>query len=188
MLNPANWMASNWILISLQFSARNFWRVLITINSGFAMFRLSLFAKEETISCPEPSSLPLSMWTKALGTRLRAFPDVHAGNFLPFWFAFRGWELFSRRESKLSSFGVYCAFVFRDKVSFQGFSFSLTYWKQHNVSVCLFEHIFLWLKDSVSCLDRSSVFVPRFLHHHWIIAIYCGPCSVEFEAQMWLTA
>ena len=35
---------SNWILISLQFSARNFWRVLITINSVFAMFRLSLFA------------------------------------------------------------------------------------------------------------------------------------------------
>ena len=40
----------------------------------------------------------------------------------------------------------------------------------------------------LACLDRSSVLVPNFLHHQWIIAIYCRPCSVEFEAEMWLTA
>ena len=40
----------NWIIISLQFSARNFWRLLIAINSVFAIFRLSLLAFSQLLS------------------------------------------------------------------------------------------------------------------------------------------
>ena len=52
-----------------------------------------------------------------------AVPDLHAGELLPFWFTFQ----FACRESKLSTFGVYCAFVFKNKVSLEGYSFPVTY-------------------------------------------------------------
>ena len=72
--------------------------------------------------------------TKAPGTRLRhsrlgAVPELHARVFSVILVCIPR-ELgscFACRESKLSTFGEYCGFVLGDKVSFEGYSFSVIY-------------------------------------------------------------
>ena len=121
------------------------------------MFRLSVFAfsqlQRESHSIvavlrfeqlhSQSRAQSLLRYTQALGTRLRAFPDLHAGGFLAILVCIPSREVvFLGKIRKLATFGVYCAFVFRDKVSFEACSFLLTYWKQHSVSVCLFNIYF----------------------------------------------
>ena len=62
-------------------------------------------------------------------SRIRAVPDLHAGFITLTHFGLHSKEgsCFSCRESKLSTFGEYCGFVFGVKVSFEGNSFSVTY-------------------------------------------------------------
>ena len=116
---------------------------------------------------------------------------------MSFWFAFQGTEgprkgAVLLRESRnclpleniASSFSeprlVSRMFVFRDLLKATQ-RFCLLVWTYISV-IEGFTSAFRYLASF------ATVFVPSFLHHHWIIAIYCSPCFVEFEAEMWLTA
>ena len=65
------------------------------------------------------------------GTRLEfALSQISMRGFFTlthFGFHSKEGSCFSCRESKLSTFGEYCGFAFGVKVSFEGYSFSVTY-------------------------------------------------------------
>ena len=61
---------------------------------------------------------------------IRTVPDLHAGFFTPihhFGLHSKEGSCFSCRESELSTFEEYCGFAFGVKVTFEGYSFSVTY-------------------------------------------------------------
>ena len=60
-------------------------------------------------------------------SKIRAVPDLHAGVFTLIHLHSKEGSCFSCREPKLFTFGEYCGFFFGGKVSFEGYSFSVTY-------------------------------------------------------------